>query len=81
LWLDLDGWAERAGWHWLFLIEAAPAVILSVVTFYYLTDRPRDARWLADDERTWLSTRLAAEDEQRRKAAHIATASDVDLRP
>ena len=69
--LELDGWAGMAGWQWLFIIEAAPAVILSVVTFYYLTDRPRDARWLADDERTWLATRLAAEEQQRKKAAHF----------
>ena len=69
--LDLHGWAGLAGWQWLFIIEAAPAVILSVVTFYYLTDRPKDAAWLADDERTWLCGRLAAEDAQRRKVAHF----------
>ena len=69
--LDLHGWAGLAGWQWLFIIEAAPAVILSVVTFYYLTDRPRDATWLADDERAWLSGRLAAEEQQRKAAAHF----------
>jgi nitrate/nitrite transporter NarK len=70
--LELDGWAGMAGWQWLFIIEAAPAVILSVVTFYYLTDRPRDAAWLANDEQAWLSGRLAAEEEQRREAAHFS---------
>jgi D-galactonate transporter len=69
--LDLHGLAGLAGWQWLFIIEAAPAVILSVVTFFYLTDRPRDAAWLAHDERAWLSDRLAAEEQQRIKAGHL----------
>lgn len=70
--LELHGWAGLAGWQWLFIIEATPAVLLSVVTFYYLTDRPRDATWLAEDERTWLADRLAAEEKQRKQAAHFS---------
>jgi MFS transporter, ACS family, tartrate transporter len=69
--LELHGWAGLAGWQWLFIIEAAPALVLSVVTFYYLTDRPRDAAWLADNERAWLTGRLAAEEQQRKAAAHF----------
>lgn len=70
--LELHGWAGLAGWQWLFVIEATPAVLLSVVTFYYLTDRPRDATWLAEDERAWLADRLAAEEKQRKQAAHFS---------
>ncbi|CAH2601533.1 putative tartrate transporter [Rhodovastum atsumiense] len=67
--LGLHGLAGLAGWQWLFLIEAAPAVILAVVTYFYLTDRPADAAWLAPDERAWLATRLEAERRQR-EAVH-----------
>ena len=70
--LDLHGMAGMAGWQWMFIIEAAPAVVLAVVTFFYLTDRPKDATWLADDERAWLATRLLAEEQQRTKAAHFS---------
>ena len=35
------------GWQWLFILEAVPALMLSVVVFFYLTDRPADATWLA----------------------------------
>jgi MFS family permease len=69
--LELHGWAGLAGWQWLFILEAAPALVLSVVTFYYLTDRPRDAKWLTYDERAWLDERLTAEEAQRLRAEHV----------
>ena len=63
--LSLDGAGGLAGWQWLFILEAAPAVILSVVVWFYLTDRPADAKWLEPDERAWLDRRLAAEIKQK----------------
>jgi MFS transporter, ACS family, tartrate transporter len=63
--LYLHGGLGLAGWQWLFVIEAVPAIVLSVVVFFYLTDRPADAAWLAPDERTWLAERLALEQRQR----------------
>ena len=44
--LGLDGFMGMKGWQWLFILEAAPALILSVIVFFYLTDRPADATWL-----------------------------------
>jgi len=64
--LYLHGGLGLAGWQWLFIIEAVPSIILSVVVFFYLTDRPVDAMWLAADERTWLAGRLEQEQRQRR---------------
>jgi ACS family tartrate transporter-like MFS transporter len=63
--LYLHGGLGLAGWQWLFVIEAVPAIVLSGVVFFYLTDRPADAAWLAPDERTWLAERLALEQRQR----------------
>ena len=39
----VNGWA---GWQWVFLIEGVPSIIAGVVTWFYLTDRPAEARWL-----------------------------------
>ncbi len=61
----MNGVAGLAAWQWLFIIEAAPAIILAFVVLGYLTDRPAEAAWLADDERAWLAERLAAEERQR----------------
>jgi ACS family tartrate transporter-like MFS transporter len=59
-------WGGLAGWRWLFLLEGAPAILLGFVTLFYLTDRPRDARWLPADEKAWLVTTLEAEAQARR---------------
>jgi MFS transporter, ACS family, tartrate transporter len=64
-----DGaWGLR-GWQWLFLIEGIPSVILGLVTWFYLTDRPEGARWLSPEERNWLAGRMARE-ERGREARH-----------
>src|SRR3977135_267900 len=63
--LYLHGGLGLAGWQWLFIIEAVPAIILAFVVFFYLTDRPVDATWLAPDERAWLTERLALGQRQR----------------
>jgi LPXTG-motif cell wall-anchored protein len=70
--LGLDGVLGMHGWQWLFILEAAPALLLSVVALFYLTDKPADAGWLRDDERSWLVDRLAAEERQRVAARHYA---------
>lgn len=49
------------GWQWLFLLEGLPAVGLGVVAFYYLCDRPEEANWLSDREKSILQGDLAAE--------------------
>jgi MFS transporter, ACS family, tartrate transporter len=70
--LDLDGWAGLAGWQWLFILEAAPAIVLGVVFYFYMTDRPEQAQWLAPAERAWLIERLDSERRQR-EAIHSFT--------
>ncbi len=59
--LNLDGWMGLQGWQWMFVIEAVPALLLSFVVYFYLTDRPPNALWLDPEERQWLRDRLAAE--------------------
>ena len=72
--LTMHGLGGLAGWQWLFVIEAVPAIILSGVVFFYLTDRPADATWLAADERNWLSERLALEQKQREAVQEFTVA-------
>ena len=63
--LNLDKLASLAGWQWVYLIEALPALFLSFVVLFYLTDKPADATWLAPEERDWLVARQAQERAQR----------------
>lgn len=55
------GVAGLKGWQWLFILEAAPAIALGVAAYFYLTDKPRHAAWLAPQEREWLAARIEAE--------------------
>jgi sugar phosphate permease len=47
-----------AGWQWLYLIEAAPSIMLGLFVLFWLTDRPEQAKWLALEQRAWLARRL-----------------------
>ncbi|MBS0444323.1 MAG: MFS transporter [Proteobacteria bacterium] len=52
----VNGWA---GWQWVFLVEGIPSVVASVVTWFYLTDRPSQARWLTPRQRELVEADLA----------------------
>jgi D-galactonate transporter len=56
-----QGWLGLKGWQWMFILEGVPAVIMGIVTFFYLVDRPQQGRWLTSDEQKWLTGVLAAE--------------------
>ena len=43
--LSLDRAGGLAGWKWLFLCEAVPALVFGVCTWFFLTDRPENANW------------------------------------
>jgi ACS family tartrate transporter-like MFS transporter len=68
--LQMDGMMGLAGWQWMFILEAIPAVILGVVVFFYMTDRPEQAKWLKEDERTWLVDAMKAETAKKVGANH-----------
>ena len=59
--MELPQFAGLSNWQWLYLIEAAPAVVLGFVVLKALTDKPEDATWLAAEERDWLVGRLKSE--------------------
>jgi len=65
-------WLNQPGWRWLFIVEGIPAVILGFITIYYLTDWPRDATWLPDDEKQWIMRELELEKRQRKAVRHIS---------
>jgi ACS family tartrate transporter-like MFS transporter len=54
-------WLGYSGWRWLLILEGFPTVIAGIVTFFYLDDRPADARWLPDDERRFITGELERE--------------------
>ena len=71
--LALDGVLGLTGWQWLFIVEGLPAVLVGIVLFFYLPDRPEDATWLNDDERRVVRERLEAE-RRPKEVKHFAKA-------
>jgi MFS transporter, ACS family, tartrate transporter len=61
--LGLNGLGGLAGWKWMFLAEAGPTILVGIVFLFFVTDRPTQAHWLGDQERTWL---IATLEEERR---------------
>jgi len=59
--LGLDGLFGLKGWQIMYIAEAIPTVVIGVVTFFVLTDRPEQAKFLTAEERNWLVTKIAAE--------------------
>ena len=66
-WLLKVHWCSLAGWRWLFIVEGLPAVLVGIITYFYMTDRPAQAHWLPDGERDWLVNELQAELEAKKK--------------
>ncbi|WP_326806809.1 MULTISPECIES: MFS transporter [unclassified Streptomyces] len=66
------------GWRVMFLFVSVPAILLGVVAWFYLIDRPADAKWLTPEERDWLTTELAAENAE--KTGHEGKHAKGDLK-
>jgi D-galactonate transporter len=54
----MDGMNGWAGWQWLFLVQGLPASLLGVAAYFYLQDKPEDARWLSPAEKAIVRTQL-----------------------
>ena len=61
-----------AGWQWLFIIEAIPAVVLGFVLYLYLDDRVAHAKWLSAAEKAVVATDVAQEGSTK---THLTVAS------
>ena len=84
----LSGWIIDAlhqvgglsGWRWMFLIEAAPAILLGIGVLFYLENSIRGAKWLTDAEKDALEAGVAAEHAAKTAASHSLGAAFADRR-
>ena len=73
----LSGWIMDAfhgdsgmhGWQWMFVIEAIPAVLIGLVTLFYLDNDVKSAKWLSDDEKSVLQADIDG-DQKGKESAH-----------
>jgi MFS family permease len=58
------------GWQWLLLMQGLPAVLLGVVAWFYLDDKPQDARWLSSFEQQMIEQDLERDEDALNGAAN-----------
>ena len=68
--LELHGLGGLKGWHWLFIVEGLPAIVLGLIALKFLDDGPEHADWLSKDERQALADTLAAEAKATREVGY-----------
>ena len=51
-----------AGWHWLFLVEGIPSIVVGIWVMFYLDSNIAEAAWLTADEKALLNRNLATEE-------------------
>lgn len=65
-------WVGHAGWRWLFMIEGIPTILLGCMTFFVFPDRPQEAKWLDQDQKSWLINVLETETREKQKNTAIS---------
>ena len=69
--VGLNGaWGLR-GWQWMFLIEGLPATLLGIVAWFYLDDRPSQARWLSEAEKAAIAAEVKSVGRVRGKLGEV----------
>src|SRR5207249_4713178 len=69
--LDHIHWLGVPSWRWLLILEGLPAILGGILTYFFLPSRPGEAAFLTSEERTWLTTELAVEEQQKLASRHI----------
>lgn len=62
--LSLDGIMGLKGWQWLFLLEGFPSVLLGIVVWFYLDDKPSKAKWLSKEDKDCLQEMMDSDNLQ-----------------
>ncbi len=75
--LEKVTWGGIAGWRWVYILEGIPSVILGIVTIFYLTDWPHEAKWLPEDEKKWITEELERERREKESAGKISFWQEV----
>lgn len=73
-------WFNLTGWRWMFILEGLPAVVFGVIIIFFLTDHPRQAKWLEPDEQEWIASRLNDEKQALHGVGHLTVMQSLRQR-
>ncbi|KIY41245.1 membrane protein [Pseudomonas sp. 10-1B] len=69
--MDNIKWLDWSGWRWMLFLEGVPAVFLGVACFFFLTDKPEQAKWLTHAEKEWLLAELERDRQSRKNVKRL----------
>ncbi|MFK0033599.1 MFS transporter [Pseudomonas monteilii] len=70
--MDNIKWLDWSGWRWMLFLEGVPAVFLGVACFFFLTDKPEQAKWLTEAEKEWLLAELERDRQSRKNVKRLS---------
>ncbi|MFJ4443479.1 MFS transporter [Pseudomonas sp. NPDC089422] len=70
--MDNIKWLDWSGWRWMLFLEGVPAVFLGVACFFFLTDKPEQAKWLTEAEKVWLLAELERDRQSRKNVKRLS---------
>jgi len=76
LWMSiLSGYLIKSvGWRWMFILEGIPAVIWAFLWWKLVNDKPRDAKWLTEQDKQDLEEQLQQEQQSIKPVKNYAEA-------
>ncbi len=69
--MDNVKWFDWSGWRWMLFLEGIPAVLLGIACYFFLTDKPEQAKWLKPEEKEWLLTELERDRQSRKNVKSL----------
>ena len=70
--MDNIGWLNWSGWRWMLFLEGVPAVFLGIACYFFLTDKPEQAKWLKPEEKEWLVAELERDRQSRKNVKSLS---------
>ena len=59
--MGLHGMFGLHGWQIMYLAEGLPTIVIGIATYFVLTNKPEQAKFLTQQERDWLCAKIASE--------------------
>lgn len=78
--LDHVHWFGISSWRWLLVLQAIPAVVCGVLTYFLLPNRPAEAKFLSEDEKLWITQELHRQEQQKDRIQKISVAKAMTNR-
>jgi len=78
--LDHIHWIHWPSWRWLLVLEAIPAILCGVATYFVLPSRVTEAAFLTEGEREWVVRELEEEKKTKVAVKQIGTLEALKIR-